>query len=524
MKRFLFLKNAAILTVTSLLLRTVGIFFRVYLSNKIGAEGMGLYQLVFSIYVLAATFASAGISTAVTRLIAEEAGRGTRRSVRRILRRAIFVSLLIGILSALIVALCAAPIAQVALNDARAVSSLRILSIGLPFMGVSSCMRGYFIAQRKVSRTTNAQMLEQVVRIGVIMLLIDRFAAQGLSAACAAVLIGDTLAEMASCLFLYVGYCRDNRKLPTGQASSAAVRPPIMRKLLAIAVPITAGRYLNTALRTVENLMVPNALTTYSGSRERALSEFGMLKGMAMPILFFPSSFLSAFSTLLIPEVSEAAVLNQTEKVEKAVSASIRITLLLSIPISAIFSLFSKQLGVLIYNSEEVGLLIGVLAPLMPLMYLESVVDGLLKGLNQQVSSLLYSVIDSVLRIGLILLLVPGRGMPGFLFIMIVSNILTSWLNIRRLLVVTHTRFQWASWVFKPLLAMATAGTAAYGLQRLLQGATNSMLLIVTSASLAGLLLYALLLLLFGCVGRQDLSWLHRSSPRPRRTPVPERS
>ena len=518
LKKFTFLKNAAIMTVTSLILRTVGIFFRVYLSNKIGAEGIGLYQLVFSIYILAATFATTGISTGVTRLIAEEVGRETRRSIRRILTRAIAVSLLVGILSSLLVVFGAGLIAQYALGDMRAVPALQILSLSLPFMGISSCLRGYFFARRKVSRSTNAQMLEQLVRIAAIMLIIDRFAARGLSAACAAVMIGDTLAEIVSCCFLAVGYFRDKRHLPTiSPGGGTAGRPRILRKLMAIAVPITAGRYLNTALRTVENLLVPNALAKYSGSRERALSEFGMLKGMAMPILFFPSSFLSAFSTLLIPEVSEAAALNQTAKVERAVNNSLRITLLLSVPVAGVFALFSKQMGLLIYNSEEVGVMIGVLAPIMPFMYLESVVDGLLKGLNQQVSSLWYSMFDSVFRIAAIVLLVPGRGMQGFLFIMIVSNILTSYLNIRRLLVVTKIRFLWGQWIFKPVLAMATAGAAAWGVQMAMNRAGFPMLAVVAAASVAVILLYTLLLLLFGCITREDFRWMHKTKTK---TPI----
>ncbi len=509
LKRFTFLKNAFILTVTSLILRTVGIFFRVYLSNKIGAEGMGLYQLIVSIYVLASTFATSGISTGVTRLISEEAGRGTRRSIRRILRRAVFVSLLIGLVSAAAMVFGAELISEYMLHDMRAAPSLKILSIGLPFMGVTSCLRGYFIARRKASSTSYAQMFEQLVRIGAILLIIDRFAAMGMSAACAAVMIGDTLAEIGSCLYLGIGYLRDKRKLPT--AGSPPVRKKgILRELLGIAVPITAGRYLNSALRTIENLLVPNCLTKYSGSKEQALSEFGMLKGMAMPILFFPSSFLSAFSTLLIPEVSEAAALNQHRRVERAIQTSMRVTLLLSVPISGVFFLFSKPLGQLIYGSEEVGFMIGVLAPIMPFMYLESVVDGLLKGLDQQVSSLKYSVLDSVLRITAIVILVPLRGMQGFLFVMIVSNIMTSLLNIRRLLVVANVRMQWGQWLFKPLLAMTAGGVASMGLRRLLDGSALPMLANVIAAAGAGVLLYTLLVFLFGCVTREDFTWFRR--------------
>lgn len=468
---------------------------------------MGLYQLVFSIYILASTFAISGISTGVTRLVAEQAGQGTRRSVRRILRRAIAVSLVIGTLSTLIIAFGASPIARYGLGDMRAVPALQILSLGLPFMGISSCLRGYFIARRRVSYTTNAQLIEQLIRIVIIFLIIDRFALQGISTACAAVMIGDTLAETVSCLILAVGYLIDRRRLPTVVSGGAKRKPGILRRLLAIALPITAGRYLNTALRTVENLLVPNCLAKFSGSRERALSEFGMLKGMAMPILFFPSSFLSAFSTLLIPEISEATVLKQTVRVERAVNHSLRITLLLSIPISGIFTMFSTRLGLMIYHSEEVGFLIGALAPIMPFMYLESVVDGLLKGLDQQVSSLKYSMLDSVLRIAAIILILPGRGIKGFLFIMIVSNILTASLNIHRLLVVTRVHMQWAQWILKPLLAIAASGVAVMGLQRLTERYSLPTPVFVVLFSLAMLLFYAILLFLFGCISKADFRW-----------------
>lgn len=508
MKRFTFLKNAFIITATSLLLRTVGIFFRVYLSNKIGAEGMGLYQLIFSIYILATTFATSGISTGVTRLVAEEAGQGTRRNIRRILRRSMAVSVFIGTVSMLIIILFANPIARYGLGDLRAVPALKILSLGLPFMGISSCLRGYFIARRKVSNSTNAQLLEQGIRILVIFLIIDQFASKGISYACAAVMLADTLAETGSCVHLAIGYLRDRRRLPTVSSGPLAAKPRILRRLLAIAVPITAGRYLNTSLRTIENLLVPNCLTKFSSSRERALSEFGMLKGMAMPLLFFPSSFLSALSTLLVPEISEAAVLHQKSKVERAVNQSLRLTLLLSIPISSLFMMFSFELGDLIYHSREVGFLIGVLAPIMPFMYLESVVDGLLKGLDQQVSSLKYSMLDSVLRIGAIVAIVPVNGIKGFLFIMILSNILTSSLNIRRLLKVTGLHIRWAAWIFKPLLAITTSMVLSYGLQKILAQANLPALAGIIVIAMVVVALYALLLFLFGCIGVQDIEWV----------------
>lgn len=504
MKKTSFIKNAFILTVTSLILRTIGIFFRVYMAGKIGAEGMGLYQLIFSIYVLASTFASAGICTAVTRLVADELACGSPVSVRRILRRSVVLSVLIGLVSAVVIYMGAGLIASLWLGDTRAIPSLKVLCVSLPFMGASSCLRGYFVARRKVSVPSQAQLLEQAVRIVVIVLLMDRLLPLGLAYGCMAILLGDALAEIASCLYQACGYALDRRKL---MATSAASAPSghILKRLMAIAVPITAGRYLNTALRTIENVLVPAKLAQFCLSQEKALSSFGALKGMAMPLLFFPASFLNALSTLLIPEISEASALHQKRRVERAVNHTLHLTLTAAILLSGLFTLFADELGQIFYQSEEVGFLLKVLAPLMPVMYVESVVDGILKGLNQQVSSLKYSVADSGLRILLILFIVPRRGMEGFLFIMVLSNLFTCGLNFHRLLTVTGLRVKWGQWVLKPLLAAGVAGGLSMTIYHLPAVAGLSTLPAVLIGGGIAAAVYALLLPLLGCIRRDDL-------------------
>ncbi len=501
-----FIKNAAVLTVTSLILRTVGIFFRIFLSGKIGADGMGLYQLIVSVYVLGATFATSGISTAVTRLIADEMVCGTARSVRHILRRSVLLSVSIGMISAAILYGGADLISAYAIHDMRAAPALRVLCFGLPSMGISSCLRGYLIARRKAAGTSYAQLLEQTIRIGAIVLLIDRFSTKGLAGACMAIMIGDTLAEWSSLLYLFVRYrldvCRLQAEVPRDHR---AATPSTVRRLLAIAAPITAGRYLNSALRTVENLLVPNRLAQYAHSSETGLSQFGALKGMALPLVFFPASFLSALSTLLIPEISSATALKQTKKVNRAIARTLRLTLISSFLIGAAFWAFADEIGLLLYDSHDVGQYLLVLAPLTPIMYLESMVDGILKGLNQQVSSLKYSVADSAIRIVLIVLVVPHFGMNGFLGIMVLSNLLTSLLNTRRLLQVTGLSLQVGEWILKPLLAAAVAIVLTNGIGTLPFLANGDGII----ATIAGILclcgLYVFLLWMLGCLRISNL-------------------
>ena len=504
--RSVFLKNAVTLTVTSLILRTVGMFFRIYLSGKIGTEGMGLYQLVFSIYVLGATFATSGICTAVTRLVADELACGTARSVRRILWRSILLSLGIGIISTAIIYFGAEPISIYWIRDVRAIPALRMLSLSLPSMGVSSCLRGYFVARRRVDGNSRAQLLEQAVRIVIVAVLIDRFVKQGLAKACLAVMIGDTVAEWVACGHSALAYLWDRRRVSRELKSrESPVSGSVIKRVLAIAAPITAGRYLNTALRTVENILVPNKIAMYCGSKERGLSEFGALKGMALPLIFFPASFLSAMSTLLIPELSSAKTLHRQDKINIAVRKALQITLLSSVLIGTIMLVFSSELGQLLYQSDEVGIFLRVLAPLTPVMYTESIVDGMLKGLNQQTSSLKYSVADSSIRIVLILLLVPHTGMGGFLFIMVISNLLTSFLNLRRLLLVTGTTIPWDRWLLRPTIGAVLAAAASVFITHLPLVDRLSGIALTILGILCLCVFYVALVLLMGCITRSEL-------------------
>ena len=479
-----FIKNAAVLTVTALILRSVGMFFRIWLSAAIGAEGMGLYTLILSVYMLASTFATSGISTAVTRLIAEELTCGTARSVKRIFARSVMLTLCVAAASTAAVFFLSDVIAQVWIKDVRAALSLKILSFSLPFMGVSSCIRGYFIANRRVIVQSSAQIFEQLVRIGLIMSIIGIFAPFGIGYASAAVLIGDTVAEAASCLFLYIGYKSHSHKL--GDVSGGRKAPPysVVSRLTSIALPITAGRYLTTALRTAESLLVPSKLAAHSGSYSGSLAAFGRLKGMALPILFFPGSFLTALSTLLVPEMSSAAASGDRELIRSASRRTICITCELSAIIAGVFLVFSNEIGVVAYGSVEVGVLIRCLAPLVPLMYLESVTDGILKGLGQEKELFKYNVADSAVRLILIYAVVERFGMAGFLTVMVVSNALTASLCIGRLLMRAEMGFDLINWAVRPLICAAVSSAAALFVTNAV-GASGSVLRLVIGGAVA---------------------------------------
>ncbi len=481
-----FFKNAAILTLTALLLRLAGMLFRVWMANRIGSEGMGLYQLIFSVYMLASTFAGVGICTAVTRLVTEAIDSGRSNAIPRIMARALMVTIIASIVSSVAIFALAEPIAIYWIKDARATISLKILCFSLPFMGISSCIRGYFVAQRRVLTPSNAQLFEQFVRMGIIMLIIGSSCDKGIEFSCGAVLFGDTVAEASSCLFSWVGYIIDRR----GRGRPIKKQKDmvgVVKRLLHIALPITAGRYLTTTLRTIESLMVPDRLTIFSSNRALSLSQYGDLKGMAMPILFFPASFLTALSTLLVPELSGASASGDRERVSRSVRRCVSMTLNSSMIVAGLFMLFGNDIGLSLYGQGEVGFYIKTLAPMVPLMYLESVATGCLNGLDQQISSLRYNIVDSTIRIALIWFLLPNMGMHGFVLIMIISNSLTSMLSVWRLLSVAEVKFDAVDWLIRPMVLTALSLGGAYGVHLIMSG-LSPMLRCVAECSVGGII------------------------------------
>lgn len=488
------------LTLTGLIIRFIGVFFKVWLAAAVGAEGIGLYQQIFSVYVLVSTFATSGLGIAVTRLVSDEAVLGSRRGIEKILRRCIIVSVTIALFSAAVVYFGSNFIATTLISDYRAAPSLRILSFSLPFMAVSACVKGYFIARKKTAPSSSAQIIEQIIRIAVIVFLIKSRASAGLEEACKAVLFGDTIAEICSCLYVYLLYLKDRKKL---DALKGRKEPnfSILKKLRHIALPIASGRYLNSLLRTAENILVPQNLEKSGLSSSDSLSKFGMIKGMVLPLVFFPASFLNALATLLIPEMSEAAAAGKDYKVKYSVEKCIHITLIFSIPFAPLFFFASHRLGRLVYSDNEVGGMIMALSPLVPLMYLDSVSDGLLKGLDEQIVTFRNSIFDSLGRLILILLILPFTELPGFIFIMYLSNIYTCFANLYRLVKVSKAKIKPFKWIMLPVFL---ASMLSFFAQSILNRFNPSDLVYITSICAFVLPLYALFCLAFHCVSAQD--------------------
>ncbi len=499
--KVIFIKNALILTVTGIIIRFIGMFFRVWLAGKVGAEGIGLYSQVFSFYVLASAFASTGINTTVTRLISEELAVGNGKGVRVVLSRCMAVSLTVALISCAVIYFGADFISEKIVDDPRAAAALRTLTLSLPFMGLSSCLKGYFIARKKTAPASSSQIFEQLARIGFIAFIIGKEAGKGLAAACRGVILGDCIAEICSFFFIYISYIIDkSRHLEVNVGSKPQYS--VFSRLRHIALPITVGRYMNSILRTAENVLVPQQLQKFGMTGERALSLFGVIKGMALPLIFFPASFLNALSTLLIPEMSEAAASGKNYKVKYTAEKCIHITLISSLPLAVIFFFTAAPMGRVVYGDSDSGEIIRLLSPIIPLMYMDSVCDGLLKGLDQQLSIFRNAMIDSLSRLGLIMLLLPKFGINGFVGIMYLSNMFTCSMNLGRLKKISGAKVKWFKWLVIPAVSSLCFGTV---IDLIIRSFNLSDIPYIICIALPTAAAYLATVIKLDCIGLEDL-------------------
>jgi len=455
------IKGAAAMTVFSLINKLLGVFLRLFLSNRIGSEGMGLYQLIMSVYTMFSTFATAGFTVSVSRLIAEKDER-SGSDAKLLLKNSFTASAVISIVATVIMLVASDFIAVRFLSDERCGAPLRILALSMPFMAVAACLKGWFIAKQKVTVTSSASLFEQIVKITVIALFLNVFMAQtqDIGALCTGIVMGVTISEMCSFTYLLL-FCvlperkRKESSLPTETKKDS------MRSLINVTLPISLSVYLTSILHTAETLLIPYVFESYSGDRSLALSQFGMIRGMVVPILFFPFAFLASLISVFTPEISRLNLLSDRRPLNARISSIMSFVSLLSVAVGGLFFFLPNEIGEAFYPNENTAYAIKVLAIVTPFMYVETVSDGLLKAIGEQVQTLKFSVYNSVLRVVLIILFVSRTGENGYLWLLVISNTFTYALCRHRLYKVTSVSPRWISDIAFPLICAIAGGFSA---------------------------------------------------------------
>lgn len=468
-----FIKGVVLLSITAIIMRTVAIYFNKYLHLRLGADGIGLFTLIMSVYGFALTLATSSVSLASTRLVSESLGKGSGAAVRRAMTCCIVYCLFFGTLSSILLYSLSYPIGRYLLSDVRTVSCLRLLALALPGIALTSAFQGYFTAVRRVEKSALLQIAEQAARIAVTMLLL-RFVPQGdLERACLCVIAGGVCSDTLSFLFALTMYRVDMRR---HIQHSGELREGTGKALISIALPVALSSYLRSALVTIEHILIPRGMRKLGSSREQALAAYGIVQAMALPVVLFPYALLSPFCSLLIPEIAERRAAGDPEGISRVSGAAFGFVMIFGIGLSGAMSCWSYELGEVIYGSREAANYIKLLAPLVPIMYLDTVTDSILKGMNEQLYTMRINIADAFMSVIIVFFLVPRIGIYGYIAEIFICELINASLSVMKLLSVVRFRPK----VFRrgalPLISIITACALARLLSALIPLCANGAL------------------------------------------------
>ena len=480
--------GALLLTGANLLLRLAAMSFQVYLSGQIGAAGVGLLQLTLSVKLFSFTLGSAGIRTCTLYLSAEALER--KQGLRPVLSGCFQYGLLFSLPTAAGLWVLTPRIAGDWLGTADGEAALRAFALFLPIGCLNGVMTGLFTAAGRLRTLVAVEFLEQGCAMAATFFLLSRWAGADPARACLSVALGSSAASALSLWALWIL----RREGPRRKGS------PPYRRIFALALPVGLADDLRAGLNTVEHLIIPRRLALFAGT-VNAMADYGVLHGMVFPVLMFPAAILASLADLLVAEFSRCAGHRGQVRVRYLARQGLRISWLFGVCAGGALFVSARPLAQLLFQSEAAGACLRLYAPLVPILYLDGVVDAMCKGLGQQSANARYNLLTSWLDVVFLWLLLPQWGMGGYYFSFAATHLLNFALSLRRLVKTARLRFS----PF-PALGAALCGAAA----------VTPTAWLTAQEGLAGILFPAFcylltlcgLWLLFRVVGRRDLLWL----------------
>ena len=407
-------RNAAILTVAGFISRIFGFLFRIFLSRSFGEERVGLYQMIFPLYILCLSLSTAGLQTAVSRITAEKTALGHNKEADGVLTAALCLAVVISLIEILVIQDQAGSIAGSLFGDDRCMELILIISYALPFAAVHSCICGRSLGLGDTMLPAASQLIEQCVRILTVVLLWIFLRICGLTPSIRLAATGVVAGEMAAALFTVRGL-RLQRPVRAG-----------IRELFAFSAPLTANRTALTLLQSIEAVSIPASLIRYGMSATEAVSLYGVLTGMALPCILFPSALTGSVSTVLLPAVSAASTSGNRRSVFLLLRKAIVSCFSLGLACCLFFLLFGKMIGRFLFHSADAGRFIITLAWICPFLYVNSSLLNAVNGYGRTGTSFLISMSGLLIRIAGVFLAVPQFGIQGYLWALLGAQLCTT--------------------------------------------------------------------------------------------------
>ena len=486
------MKNTLLLTGCNITLRLFALCFQAYLAANIGPGQLGIFGIITSVGVVFSTISISGVRFSVTRLTAEEVSCGNAYP-GALMCSAFRYAAVFGLLAGAGMYFSAPFLSEHYIGDIAATVPLKIMSAAMPAIAFSACIEGYFTAKQKVFRLIAAQLVSQGCRMAFAVIMLNVFLERGVfppDILAEAFFVGETIFAVG----LFILYFAETRKRKIYKKGNGTYG---MSKLVKTAAPLAVSAYMRTGLSSVGQVIIPAGLRKSGMASAGAFSVYGTITQMAMPVVMFPAALLSAMGDILIPRLTAAQVGGKRLGISYIVNRSLRLGTVFSAGVMGVMLFYADILGEAVYKSTQAGMYIKIFAPLVPIVYIDCVTDGCLKGLGQQVYSMVYNVLEGIINVVLLYLFLPRAAMAAYIAVVYIKECFNASLSLHRLSKVTSVRLEWGvilcvmicicgAWLLGEI--MAFSGVAAK---------------IITYC-----VLYVVLLYLFNAVTRDDIKWV----------------
>lgn len=427
--KHLLLKGTIILTVSGFITKIIGFIYRIFLSQTIGAQGMGIYQLIFPIHTLCFALAVGGIQTAISRFTAARAALKDEQGARDIFVLSTTLSVSIAVAVSIFLYQHASWFAVHILLEDSCTPLLKIMAVSVPMGTFHSCVNGYYFARKKLSVPAAAQLLEQCARVASSYLLFIVWKSNHISITPALAVYGLLGGELVSMLFSGMvifwdygkfGYHIRNFKNPVRD----------LKAVIGLSFPLTCNRLLVNLLHSIESVLIPGHLRLFGLDNASALSVYGVFTGMALPLILFPCAITNAVSTVLLPSVAENQAVGNHRHIKQSIVLSIKYCLALGFLSTAFFYFAGDYLGLFLFKNEFAGTFIKTLSFICPCLYLSSTLGGILNGLGAANQSFLLNTFGLGVRLAFVFFIIPEYGILGYLWGLISSELFVTLLSL----------------------------------------------------------------------------------------------
>lgn len=389
MKKSKFIKSTVILLIGGFFTKILGMLIKIVMSRLVGTEGMGLYMLILPTFTLLIGVAQMGMPVAISKLIAEE-----KRNNKNLVFSSLPISIGINIVIMIILIFISKFIATNLLHDERCTLALTSIGLVLPFISISSILRGYFFGRQKMIPHVVSNITEDIVRLIIIIIGIPFFLLKGIEYAVAFIVLSNIISELTS-IFVLFFFLPKHFSI---KKEDFIPHKTSIKEIFGISIPTTGSRLIGSIGYFFEPIILTFFLLKNNYTNSFIVNEYGILNGYVMPLLLLPSFFTQAISQALIPIVSNSYANNNLNYTKTKIKQALFFSLLIGIPATLIFIFIPNIPLKLIYNTNQGLNYIKFLAPICLLHYIQSPISSSLQAMGKAKQAMFGTLIGMIIR------------------------------------------------------------------------------------------------------------------------------